>query len=80
MTSGLDKRVGSLGENSSYEWLSKRGQAIYLLTRLLWREWHGVDHLLQWSSWRRRHQFHALRCYYMKRGSPLPIFYLQPSY
>src|ERR1017187_1617061 len=49
----------------------------HLLTHLLWRGWHGVEHLLQWSQWRRHHQFHALRCHYRKRGAPLPIFYLQ---
>src|SRR5271163_3952139 len=49
----------------------------HLLTRLLWRGWHGVDHLLRWSQWRRQHQFHALRCHYHKRGSLLPAFYLQ---
>jgi hypothetical protein len=49
----------------------------HLLTQLLWRGWHGVEHLFHWSQWRRRHQFHALRCHYRKRGSPLPAFYLQ---
>ena len=49
----------------------------HLPTHLLWREWYGVEHLLHWSRWRRRHQFHALRCHYRKRGSPLPVFYLQ---
>ena len=49
----------------------------HLLTHLLWRGWHGVEHLLHWSKWRRQHQFHALCCHHRKRGSPLPIFYLQ---
>ena len=49
----------------------------HLLIHLLWRGWHSVEHLLHWFQWRRYHQFHALRCHYRKRGSPLPIFYLQ---
>jgi SRSO17 transposase len=49
----------------------------HLLTHMLWRGWHGVEHLLHWSRWSRKHQFHALRCHYRKRGSPLPILYLQ---
>jgi hypothetical protein len=49
----------------------------HLLAHLLWRGWHGIEHLLHWSEWRRRHQFHALLCHYRKRGSPLPVFYLQ---
>jgi len=49
----------------------------HLLAHLLWRGWHGVEHLLLWPEWRRLHQFHALRCHYRKRGSPLPVFYLQ---
>lgn len=49
----------------------------HLLTHQLWRGWHGVEHLLHWSNWRRKHQFHALRCHYRKRGSHLPIIYLQ---
>src|SRR5664279_5390233 len=48
-----------------------------LLTALLWRGWHGIEPLLHWSEWRRRHQFHAMSCHYRKRGSPLPAFYLQ---
>jgi len=42
----------------------------HLLTHLFWRGWHGIEHLLRWSQWRRRHQFHALRYHYQKRGSP----------
>jgi hypothetical protein len=34
----------------------------HLLTYLLWRGWNGLDHLLHWSTWRKKHQFHALRC------------------
>src|SRR5271165_6489010 len=49
----------------------------HLLTALLWRGWHGIEHLLHWSEWRRRHQFRAMCCHYRKRGSPLPAFYLQ---
>jgi len=26
----------------------------HLLTAMLWRGWHGVEHLLHWSKWRRR--------------------------
>ena len=37
-----------------------------LLTHLLWRGWHGVEHLLYWSQWRRKHRFHALRRHYRK--------------
>jgi len=48
----------------------------HLLTDLLWRGWYGIEHLLHWSRWRRRHQFHALRCHYRKRKSPLLVFYL----
>ena len=43
---------------------------------LLWRGWTALT-LLHVLQWRRRHQFHAIRCHYRKRGSPLPIFYLQ---
>jgi hypothetical protein len=49
----------------------------HLLTALLWRGWHGIEHLLHWSHWRRQHQFHAMCCHYRKRGSILPAFYLQ---
>jgi hypothetical protein len=49
----------------------------HLLTHLLWRGWHGVEHLLHWSQWRRQHRFRAVICHYRKRGSPLPAFYLQ---
>ncbi len=49
----------------------------HLPTALLWRGWHGVEHLLHWSQWRRRHQFHAMCCHYRKRESTLPNFYLQ---
>jgi hypothetical protein len=49
----------------------------HLLTGLLWHGWHGVEHLLYWSQWRRQHQFRAMRCHYRKRGSPLPALYLQ---
>jgi hypothetical protein len=49
----------------------------HLLTHLLWGRWCGIEHLLHWSRWPRPDQFHALRCYYRKRGSPLPVFYLQ---
>ena len=49
----------------------------HLLTHLLWRGWHGAEHLLQWSRWRRQHQFKALVHHYRKRGSPLPLLYLQ---
>ncbi len=31
----------------------------HLLTALLWRGWHGLEHLRHWSQWRRRHQFQA---------------------
>jgi hypothetical protein len=48
-----------------------------LLTALLWRGRHGLEHLLHWSQWRRRHRFRAMRCHYRKRGSPLPAPYLQ---
>jgi hypothetical protein len=49
----------------------------HLLTALLWRGWHGLEHLLHWSVWRRRHQFRAMYSQYRKRESTLPIFYLQ---
>ena len=49
----------------------------HLLTALLWRGWHGIEHLLHWSEWRRRHQFRAMCYHYRKRGSTLPAFYLQ---
>jgi hypothetical protein len=49
----------------------------HLLTAMLWRGWHGVEHLLHWSEWRRRHQFRAMCCHYRKRGSTLPALYLQ---
>jgi hypothetical protein len=49
----------------------------HLLTALLWRGWHGLEHLLHWSQSRRRHQFHAMCCHYRKHGSPLPTLYLQ---
>lgn len=44
----------------------------HLLTHLLWRGWHGVDHLLLWPCWRRKHQFRALCCHYRIRDSPPP--------
>ena len=49
----------------------------HLLTGMLWRGWHGLEHLLQWSKWRRLHQFRAMCCHYQKRSSPLPALYLQ---
>jgi len=49
----------------------------HLLTGVLWRGWHGLEHLLHWSKWRRQHQFRAMCCHYRKRGSPLPALYLQ---
>jgi SRSO17 transposase len=49
----------------------------HLLTRMLWRGWHGLEHLLHWFQWPRRHQFQAMCCHYRKRGSPLPALYLQ---
>jgi SRSO17 transposase len=49
----------------------------HLFTRLLFRGWNGVEHLLHWSRWRGQHQFHALRCHDRKRGFPLLILYLQ---
>jgi hypothetical protein len=36
----------------------------HLFTQLLWREWHGLEHLLHWSEWRRQHQFRAMCCHY----------------
>jgi hypothetical protein len=45
-----------------------------LLTHVLWRAWHSIEHRLHWSSWRRKHPFHALRHHYRKQGSPLPVF------
>jgi SRSO17 transposase len=32
----------------------------HLLTALLWLGWQGIEHLLHWSEWRRRHQFHPI--------------------
>ena len=49
----------------------------HLLTALLWRGWHGLEHLLHWSEWRIRHQFRAMCSHYRQRGSPLPAFFLQ---
>jgi hypothetical protein len=49
----------------------------HLLAGMLWRGWHGIEHLLHWPEWRRRHQFQAMCCHYRKRGSPMPAFYLQ---
>jgi transposase-like protein len=53
----------------------KSGQFFAWKKRL--RGWHGVEHLLNWSQWPRKHQFHALVCPYRKQSSPLPTFYLQ---
>jgi hypothetical protein len=47
-------------------------QVRHLLTRMLWRGWHGVEDLLYWSQWRRKHQFYAMVCHCRKRSSPLP--------
>jgi len=36
---------------------AQRTRTAPLLTGMLWRGWHGIEHLLHWSQWRRRHQF-----------------------
>jgi hypothetical protein len=43
-----------------------------LVVRLLWRRLPGVEEVLAWSEWRRRHQAHARRCHYKKRRAKSP--------
>jgi hypothetical protein len=45
----------------------------HLLALCLWRGWHGVEHLLHWSGWRRRHQFVAQFFHYRKQNSLLLV-------
>jgi hypothetical protein len=39
----------------------------HLLVFLLWRGRYGLEHLLHWSDWRRRHQFLARVCYFRRQ-------------
>lgn len=39
-----------------------------LLTQLVLLGQHGIEHVLQWSVWRRRHQYRARQCHYRRRG------------
>ena len=48
-----------------------------LLAHLLWPAKHRVEHFLDWSGWRRKHQYQAKICHYKKRGSPPSLLYLQ---
>ena len=45
-----------------------------LLSRLVWKVAHSLDHVLAWSVWRRRHQARAKRCHYRRRHSLLPSY------
>ena len=38
-----------------------------LFWRLVLRVWHGVEQVLGWSKWRRRHQWIARWCHYRRR-------------
>jgi hypothetical protein len=48
-----------------------------LLTRLLWHGKHSLQHVLDWSNWRRAHQLLAIFYHYRKRESPLPDYFQQ---
>jgi SRSO17 transposase len=39
----------------------------HLLVFLLWRGRYGLEHLLHWSDWRRRHQFLARICHFRRQ-------------
>jgi hypothetical protein len=43
-----------------------------LLARTLLAATRGIDHILHWSLFRRRHQTRALISHYRRRGDPLP--------
>jgi hypothetical protein len=43
-----------------------------LLWGVVWRTFPSVEHVLAWSTWRRRHQAVAKRCHYRRRGVLLP--------
>ena len=44
-----------------------------LLRRLLWRAVHPINHVLEWSSWRRTHQWRAQQSHYRRRGCAPPV-------
>ncbi|HEY5214688.1 MAG TPA: IS701 family transposase [Acidobacteriaceae bacterium] len=48
----------------------------HLLTRLLWHGKHSLQHVLDWSNWRRAHQLLAIFYHYRKQ-SPLPDCFRQ---
>lgn len=43
-----------------------------LLCRILWRATHSIDYVLEWSIWRRVHQWRARQSHYRKRGCSMP--------
>jgi hypothetical protein len=43
-----------------------------LLWGVVWRAFPTVEHVVAWSTWRRRHQAVAKRCHYQRRGVILP--------
>jgi hypothetical protein len=43
-----------------------------LLVGVVWRALPSVEHVLAWSTWRRRHQAVAKRCHYQRHGAIWP--------
>ena len=43
-----------------------------LLLKLLWKAVPEDEQVLEWSAWRRRHQFRARECHYQKRNAKPP--------
>ena len=76
---GLDAGIVALLRNhvEPLHGVARLVELRHLLTALLWLGWHGIEHPLHWSEWRRRHQFRAMCSHYRKCGSPLPVHYLQ---
>ena len=80
-TLGSEQSVGFQGVAGSCEVVSgaapcracRRGQVLSVpdLRRMLWRlvllVWRGVEHVLSWCGWRRRHQWIAQYCHYRRR-------------
>ncbi|MCT8348812.1 hypothetical protein LGZ99_16870 [Photorhabdus temperata] len=40
-----------------------------LLSKLMEKTGESVEQVLHWSSWRRRHQYHAQQCHYRRRDN-----------
>ncbi len=48
-----------------------------LLAKLVLTVQHAVDHVWNWSTWRRRRQHQARTCHYRRRGHTPPQVPLQ---